>query len=443
MKLITFLSIISLTFQLLYGAHVVPKAPTCNNCQCTTCVGKELLQDGNYRVQVSTSNCKSDGVISWVCCRDCVELSSCVSGTAAYDKQKCENSAGAYYIVSPTTTSLVLNVHDGTFAGNSFDTTCGGVNGACGSGSCITTISLDTCPDVSIDECTTDDDCLVPEDQLCATNTCVDGVCTPGFKDSDFVCRESSGDCDSSEYCDGFTGHCPDDGVKDTQYECRVADGDCDAPEYCDGVTKVCPTDLVKDNTVVCRTVTDVCDVEEKCNGVTKDCPVDQVKGNTEVCRPLQGVCDVEEKCDGANKNCPVDAVKDSTEVCRAAKDKCDYPEYCDGTSVTCSAPDSFRSLGYTYKCGTTQFLCDVKENELTKNNGNAFFLGQCGIGTAREFITLPWPSCVNQCINTMCPNYKKLSNYATGLCNGNTGKFDCTRKVDVKDTSVDYCIVL
>ena len=390
---------------------------------------------------------------------------------------------------------------------NSFDTTCGGVNGACGSGSCITTISLDTCPDVSIDECTTDDDCLVPEDQLCATNTCVDGVCTPGFKDSDFVCRESSGDCDSSEYCDGFTGHCPDDGVKDTQYECRVADGDCDAPEYCDGVTKVCPTDLVKDNTVVCRTVTDVCDVEEKCNGiikecpvdqvrgntevcrtangvcdveekcdgtnkncpndmvkdntvvcrtvtdvcdveekcngVTKDCPVDQVKGNTEVCRPLQGVCDVEEKCDGANKNCPVDAVKDSTEVCRAAKDKCDYPEYCDGTSVTCSAPDSFRSLGYTYKCGTTQFLCDVKENELTKNNGNAFFLGQCGIGTAREFITLPWPSCVNQCINTMCPNYKKLSNYATGLCNGNTGKFDCTRKVDVKDTSVDYCIVL
>lgn len=137
------------------------------------------------------------------------------------------------------------------------------------------------------------------------------------------------------------------------------------------------------------------------------------------------GVCDQTGTC--------IQQYKPHGTICRPALDLCDVPEVCSGVSTQCP-PDFRDDHGYTFKCGTTQYLCAVETGDLVKNNGNAWVLGnntKCTIGTARQFVALPWPSCVTKCIVAICPNNKQISNYALSACNTTTGLWECTEKHD------------
>lgn len=130
--------------------------------------------------------------------------------------------------------------------------------------------------------------------------------------------------------------------------------------------------------------------------------------------------------------------------VCRPALDPCDVSETCSGVSDQC--PDDLRNDdGYSFKCGTTQYLCGLEASDLTLNNGGAWVIGTanakpCVIGTGVSVVQLPWPHCVTQCLETLCPNQKRISNYALASCNVTNGYWDCDQKTDVPYDYVPVC---
>lgn len=127
--------------------------------------------------------------------------------------------------------------------------------------------------------------------------------------------------------------------------------------------------------------------------------------------------------------------------VCRPAADLCDVPETCTGFNPDCPA-DLRKDNGYTFKCGTDQFVCAIPSNELVQTNAGmgAFWInptgqsgtGTCNVGTAWTITELSWPNCASSCIQRICPNNKQISNYALTHCDINTGKWVCDSKIDV-----------
>jgi hypothetical protein len=129
------------------------------------------------------------------------------------------------------------------------------------------------------------------------------------------------------------------------------------------------------------------------------------------------------------------DEVRPKGFSCRALADLCDVEETCDGVNKTCPA-DLRRDCAYTYKCGTTQFLCGVTVEELTKGKGNQYYLGSCNIGMMGEYVSLTWPQCVGQPVEALCPNGKGLSNFVEAKCVPGTGKWNECKKIDVVSTT-------
>jgi hypothetical protein len=116
--------------------------------------------------------------------------------------------------------------------------------------------------------------------------------------------------------------------------------------------------------------------------------------------------------------------------------DPCDVPEVCTGTSVQCPS-DLRNDRAVTFKCGTTCYLCGVQPFEISINSGGAATLGNCTFGKCREYVTLPWPACENQCVARSCPNQRDLSNYGAYQCNRSTGAWMCSQKIDVSASTV------
>ncbi len=130
--------------------------------------------------------------------------------------------------------------------------------------------------------------------------------------------------------------------------------------------------------------------------------------------------------------------------TCRPALDACDVSETCSGVSDQCPA-DLRKDDGYSFKCGTTQYLCGLEGSDLTQNNGKAWVIGSgseksCTIGTGNTIVQLAWPHCVTQCLETLCPNQKRISNYALTSCNVTNGNWECDEKKDVPYDYVPVC---
>jgi hypothetical protein len=371
------------------------------------CTSRSTKDPNNDYITLQTDLCKKP-TISWLCCRsssgdatrsDCT-LDSCNTPEEAIerDKNKCNSVSSLKYIVPSDATSVLIQLHDGRFQGNRKCSNnvecCGGSNSACAtsdsSGVCEVTINLSNCPVVVDPEpiCTVNSECS-SFNADCARGICKDGDCQQVFLGG-MTCRSAvtgpdGTTCDAEEVCvDGQT-YCPDDVYLPINTPCRLAV-------------------IGEDGTT--------CDAEEVCSGSSNYCPVDGFLPSSTVCRPKATLCDIPENCNGVQGDCPTDL---------------------------------FYDFAYTYKCSTTQYLCAVTRTELRLGAGNAYFFGSdpnsCGIGTARAFVDLHWPECVHQCIKSVCPNERDLSNYAVGHCVTSSGQWSCDTKVNVDvNTTLPYC---
>eukprot|EP00756_Hemistasia_phaeocysticola_P059794 Hpha_TRINITY_DN3673_c0_g1::TRINITY_DN3673_c0_g1_i1::g.983::m.983 len=304
---------------------------------------------------------------------------------------------------------------------------------------------------------------------------------TDGFAAVGTVCRVAHGPCDVEEQCTGTSGECPSDAKRLSGFECRASQGVCDPHEHCDGKTNECPDDLKHDTNYVCRTVVSAadgttCDLPESCDGTNNDCPKDLfINGN--VCRPSIGLCDEVETCSGTSNACPLDAKKPAETVCRAAVrgtdgTTCDATETCDGTSNECPEDDYLpagtgcraaadacdvadtcaggtsktcpadlrKDHGYIGKCAKACYVCAIDPAVIVLGNGRAYNLGGCGIGKCDNFVALPWPSCVSQCLPQKCENNRGLSNAGVHTCQKADGSWKCDYKVEGGDVANGHC---
>jgi len=179
-------------------------------------------------------------------------------------------------------------------------------------------------------------------------------------------------------------------------------------------------------STGVCETVIELSTCNDGGSGNPKECYSD------DDCDRLDdgcasGVCDVNGVC--------IQNIHPEGTNCRPSVDPCDVAEYCTGGSPQCPA-NLRKDDGYSFKCGTTQYLCAVDAADLKLNNGNSWVVGpagsQCTLGTGELIIALDWPHCLTQCLERTCPNGKGISNYALMHCDKATGDWNCFEKHDV-----------
>jgi hypothetical protein len=318
---------------------------------------------------------------------DCTlnDCNSACENDKDYDSATCHDVSYLTFDVPSEANYLTIQLQNNDFNGNKdcgYDGVdcCGGSYSSCPSGVsgvCEQVIDLSTCPSTHIPA----PECETDYDCNFLLQDCAKGIC-------------SYGTCVSM-----YTG---------SHYECRPSVGDCDEPEYCTGYDSFCPEDKKRGYDYECRYKVSDCDFAETCNGISDDCPEDSWEWEGVECRPAASACDV--------------------------------PEYCTGYSGEC--PDDNRhDYAYTFKCSTTQFLCGVKRDELSTNSGGSYFFGNCGIGTARDFVYLPYPDCLSDCLKDKCPNNRGLSNWSEAHCDPYSGGWVCDYKQDVgASTVLPYC---
>src|SRR5207244_1284526 len=139
----------------------------------------------------------------------------------------------------------------------------------------------------------------------CTTDTC-DGThvtCQHPAGNAGVMCRESAGDCDVSETCDGTSTACPAGTLLRATALCRAAAGECDPAELGTGSSAACPADAKSAARTACTDDGNPCS-RDQCDGSGDDCQ--HPAGNAEaVCRSAAGDCDVAETCDGTSTACP------------------------------------------------------------------------------------------------------------------------------------------
>ena len=200
-------------------------------------------------------------------------------------------------------------------------------------------------------------------DADCASGYCVDGVC----------CDASCGgnnpdDCQACAIAAGATVN----GVCETltsDRRCRESHGDCDAAEYCDGAAIDCPEDLLKAAGSICRSPLGLCDIEETCDGVQLACPADHFAAAGQTCRVSQHQCDVSETCGGDTPYCPADTTLQSGETCNDGdalthSDQCTVDAQCVGTYYTgsCLAPHEVASLPFSHTASTADNIDSLRD---------------------------------------------------------------------------------
>lgn len=175
-----------------------------------------------------------------------------------------------------------------------------------------------------------------PTDLCDLQDTCAsDGSCKDNIAPEDFVCRFRAHSCDRVERCDGQNKTCPSNNFapvgtlcgpgiqapcdlpdrcdqngncqkleQPAGFVCREATGECDTTEVCDGVNTSCPADDGKADGTPCGLAPDgACDLADSCLAFV--C-VDNVLSGT-ICRPSISIeqCDPSEVCDGVAHDCP------------------------------------------------------------------------------------------------------------------------------------------
>jgi len=358
--------------------------------ECKDCVKCESVTETYQGLLVSLKYTCGDSV-SWACCRSSTneygddgacELNDCNSLFEAdkdYDANTCSYVSQLAFNVPFDANYLTVQIQDFDLNGEKdcgYDGSdcCYGSYSTCGSantGVCEAVIDINACRPTEIPppECYTDDDCYIENDALCTERVCSYGKCESIISGISRVCRPANPD--------------------------------------------------------------KPCDVEERCDGYSTACPEDQKADYYTVCREAKSPCDYPETCDGWTDDCPPDTWHNEEFECREAQDYCDVPEYCTGNSGECPA-DVRYDYAYTFKCSTTQFLCGISRDELSVNNGGSYFSGSCGIGTARDFVDLPYPACLDNDLKDKCPNNRGLSNWSESHCDPYTGNWVCDKKQDV-----------
>jgi len=378
------------------------QAQDCHTCKdCVKCLSSFPGSTSTTKiVQLSTAQCSHDPV-NWLCCRSastgtlydsgCVlhDCNSLFEDDKNYESNMCNDVSTLLFEVPSNATSVRVQVQENNFNGDKDcdadgDCCCGSYTSCLYaiSGVCEIVVSLDDCiSDYPEPDCDSDDDCSHLSQQ-CSTGVCQDGTCIEVNIPAHTLCRPAGGDCDEPEFCTGYDNFCPEDVKKSEGHICRYK--------------------------------------------------VDYTE------------CDFEEECDGWSNDCPEDTWEVAGVECRPVADKCDVAEYCTGDSPYC--PEDFgNDHAYTFKCSTTQFLCGVKRSELSQNAGGSYFIGtgsaNCGIGTATNFVDLDYPACLDQCLNSKCPNNRGLSNWSQAHCDPNTGNWVCDDKGDViSSTKLPHC---
>jgi hypothetical protein len=366
--------------------------PVCRECKdCVVCDSVTETYEG----QRVTLRYTCGDTVNWACCRsssdeygsfDWCNLNDCnafFDDDKDYESEMCSTVSQLTYDVPFGANYLTVQIQDNDFNGekdcgsDGSDCCCGSYTscGSATSGVCEVVIDLNACrpTETPAPECYLDEDCYITNDAECTERICSYGSCVSVISGPGRVCRPV----------------------------------DADKP----------------------------CDVEERCDGYNTACPEDKKDYGT-VCREAKSACDFEETCDGNSDYCPPDTWYNYEQECRPAQDYCDVAEYCTGDSGEC--PEDVRyDHAYTFKCSTTQFLCGISRDELSTNSGGSYFSGSCGIGTARDFVDLPYPACLDDDLKSKCPNNRGLSNWSESHCDPNTGNWVCDNKQDVGASTV------
>jgi hypothetical protein len=171
---------------------------------------------------------------------------------------------------------------------------------------------------------------------------------------------------------------------------------------------------------------------------------VNSFKPSTTVCRGAAmgadgTTCDQPEMCTGSAADCPADVFLAPGTTCRAKADECDIPETCDGSRF-CPGTDVRRDHGYSFKCARDCFVCAVEPEKFVNAKGKSWELGGCNVGACSNFIVLQWPECVSQCINSLCPNNRGLSNAEVFTCDKPTGNWQCDYKLEGSQVAQGVC---
>lgn len=372
-------------------------------------------------VTVDVSGCKDEGKISWACCTgsntgDCV-FSEC-EGEQDGTRVKCNDVSSLTVSVDASATSITINAHDGKAKGTADPNTalCGGNdNSGPGCQEDGTTFSKYCLVDVEIPEascgCTIDEEvraACVPtdcEDKTYNTDTC---ECETTLKEVGTLCgeQENMSECRLASKCD--------------------AEGSCVAPTAADAIGLKC-RDKDTDND---------CDVDDFCDGTGFICPQTYAKEGSSCGSEDFSKCIAAQECSDDGRCLDVPA--ESGTICREAVDGCDIEERCDGSVAACPCDDE-RDDGYTMKCGQLIYLCGPEDGEITYGEGGQFQLGDCVIGKGSSFVSMPYPECLDDDLQSNCPKVGTvtksfgLSNYATATCSDVGGKvqWTCTSKAN------------
>lgn len=354
----------------------------------------------------------------------------------------------------------------GTSCGDPTSTVCNGPDTCDGAGTCLANLVADDAPCGKLEDmCNFADKCSTgecvsttkPDGITCGPSpsgvcdkqdTCMGGSCIDHVLAAGTVCRPADGDCDVDEMCDGSAKTCPTDSFKPSGSSCGSSFvGECDNADTCNGSgtclenhepdgsscgypgdqcmfadscsSGSCSTGGPKASTVKCGTISGVCDVQDYCDGAGS-C-LDEVADSSVTCRPSAGGCDVAESCNGSSKDCPADTFEPAGTSCGASGSElefCEVQDTCDGTGSCID--NGFEPIEYTFKCGTSLYLCG---NDVTGggcNEGNAKIEPISEEECAGLIAAVNDPN-VNT-FGTKCPNQRAISHYVIFDCYGDAG---------------------
>lgn len=270
------------------------------------------------------------------------------------------------------------------------------------------------------------------------------------------ICRASTGQCDTPEYCALGSGACPPDARQPPGTPCSM--GQCDAlPHECNGSgTCIVNTQGAQPCTINSQCATGLCITgfcaascpddgnpctNDVCNGGLcqhpskapgtacpdtdgNACTVSLCNAGSQcVAQPVAAgnhcglfpaaPCDDFDLCDGAGNCLP--KVRAAGTICRASEGVCDFAETCNGVSTSCP-PDLFLPVGTT--CGTPPAQ--------SCNADQSICFGYCsakGCDVGRDCTDMPYPAgtvCFddgNECSQHTCSSTFCVRSSVPGPC--------------------------
>jgi len=249
--------------------------------------------------------------------------------------------------------------------------------------------------------------------------------------DASTVCRAAAGDCDVAETCSGTSASCPSDKFHAATVQCRASAGACDVAEMCTGTSAACPGNSFLPPSTICRVPKGPCDAPEHCSGTSADCPPDAFFSSSHQCQWREDLCSRDAFCTGSSASCAGGHAPAGT-ICRASVDACDVAERCTGESGECP-PDIRTDRGFSYRCGSACFACGVKFQNFTLDNGS-YKLGGCSMGSCTSFTALPYPACLDSCVEGECSNGQPLAVMDVFSCNRFSTRWICNYEAETAE---------